>query len=84
MKEDVSHSEISEHDKAYFTEDIISPGNDFQKIVAKAVLNSSQINTSNKENLYNLDVVYFHGIMSGLRNLLYYIKLKLISHFTVM
>ena len=59
MQEDVSHAEMSEHDKAYFTEDIASPGKGFQKLVAKAVLNSSQINTSNRENLYHLDVATF-------------------------
>ena len=59
MQQDVSHAEMSEHDKKYFTEDIASPGRGFQKLVAKAVLNSTQINTSNRENLYHLDVATF-------------------------
>ena len=29
MQQDVSHAEISEHEKAYFTEDIASPGKGF-------------------------------------------------------
>ena len=29
IQQDVSHEEISEHDKAYFTEDIASPGKGF-------------------------------------------------------
>ena len=59
MQKDVLHAEMSEHDKTYFTEDIASPGKGFQKLVAKAVLNSTQINTSNRENLYHLDVETF-------------------------
>ena len=52
---------MSDHDKYYFTEDIASPGKGFQKLVAKAVLNSSQINTSNRENLYHLDIEQFYN-----------------------
>ena len=59
MQNNVSHAEMSEHDKEYFTEDITSTGKGFHKLVAKAVLNSSQINTSNRENLYHLDVAEF-------------------------
>ena len=50
IQQHVSHAEMLEHDKAYFTEDIASPGKGFQKLVAKVVLNSSQINTSTREN----------------------------------
>ena len=66
MQHDVSHTEMSEHDKAYFTEDNASPGKGFQKLVPKAVLNSSEINTSNRENLYHLDVAAFcYGLNHG-------------------
>ena len=59
MQQHVLHAEFSEHDKAYFTEDIISPGKGLKKIAAKVVLNSSQRKTSNKENFYHLDVATF-------------------------
>ena len=59
MHQHVLHAEMSDNHKAYFTEDIVSPGKGFQQLVAKSVLNSSQINTSKAENLYHLDVAKF-------------------------
>ena len=49
MQQHVLHAEMSEHDKAYFTEDIESQGKSFQKLVSKAVLISSQINKSKEK-----------------------------------
>ena len=61
----VLHANMSEPDKAYFTSEIGTPGEGFQNLVAKSVLNVSHSSLSTAETLYHLDVAKFCTGLNG-------------------